>query len=120
MCRQLKNPFNPKNFGLTGITLKSPAKRLGSGIEPTATLVAGEENTLKQIALLKFKQKDQLGKRLRACPYKHFYECTIDGKWGCNYSLNPSQRQIDPSNFTGENKFGKILDEIKKSLLEKS
>lgn len=33
---------------------------------------------------------------------------------------NSSQRQIDPTKFSGENKFGKILDEIKVSLQEKA
>lgn len=47
------------------------AKRLGSEITPTEAWAANEENLLKQIALLKFKQNDHLAKRLRDSPYEH-------------------------------------------------
>lgn len=90
------------------------AKQLGSEITPNEAWFQNREDILKSIVTLKFKQNKELGTRLKNSGYDHFYECTRDLKWGTGISLK--SRQVDTSLFTGENRFGKILSEVKAAL----
>lgn len=90
------------------------AKSLGSQVTPPKAWLSKEEETLKSIVKIKFKQNKHLGTRLKDSGFENFYECTRDTKWGTGVTV--STRQVDTSLFFGENKFGKILGEIKASL----
>lgn len=89
------------------------AKQLGSQVTPKDPWLQNEEDTLKTIVTLKFKQNKYLGNRLKNSGVEHFYECTRDMRWGTGITIY--SRQVDTSLFLGENKFGKILDKIKAS-----
>lgn len=90
------------------------AKQIGSQVTPKDTWKQNEENTLKSIVSLKFNQNKHLGTRLKNSSVERFYECTRDMRWGSGVTLY--NRQVNTALFVGENKFGKILNEIKASL----
>lgn len=88
--------------------------KLGSQVTPKESWLQNEEEILKTIVTLKFKQNKHLGNWLKNSGVEHFYECTRDMRWGTGVMVY--NRQVDTSLFVGENKFGKILDALKASL----
>lgn len=93
------------------------AKREGDLIAPSDQWDNLKEDTLLKLVLQKFKQNPALEKRLVDSQYTKFYECTKDSYWGVKHLI--TSREIDTSTFTGENRFGVILGEIKARLSEK-
>lgn len=93
------------------------AKKEGDSITPSDQWDNLKEDTLLKIVYQKFKQNPALEKRLTESKYTKFYECTKDAYWGVKYLI--TSREIDTSVFTGANRFGVILGEIKNRLIEK-
>lgn len=87
-------------------------KQLGSEVEITEEWVLSEIETLRAINYAKFSQNRLLGERLRTCTYTKFHECPRNLFWGTGYLLPTNTREIDTSQFIGENHFGQILLDI--------
>lgn len=93
------------------------AKREGDLITPSDQWDNLKEDILLKIVLQKFQQNPILEKRLVDSQYTKFYECTKDSYWGVKQLI--TSREIDPSTFTGANRFGVILAEVKIRLSDK-
>lgn len=90
------------------------AKRIGDLIDTSEAWDQTEIDTLRNIVTQKFIQNNTLLSRLIKSDYEQFYECTTSTKWGTGILV--SNRQVDTSTFVGENKFGKLLAEVKSRL----
>lgn len=86
-------------------------KRIGDLVEPTDPWSQNEEEILKKIVTEEFVQNRHLCQRLLNSGFEKFYECTTSTKWGTGQTI--SSRDIDSSTFVGENRFGKILADVR-------
>lgn len=94
------------------------AKSLGDSCPPSPQWDNLKEDTLKKIVYQKFVQNNDLKQRLITNGYTSFYECTRDSFWGVNHLI--TSREIESTNFTGLNTFGRILEDLKKRLINES
>lgn len=85
--------------------------RTGDLIESNDSWRSIEVETLRKINIEKFSQNAHLKERLVKSDYEQFYECTTSTKWGTGVTI--TSREIDSSTFIGENKFGKLLADIR-------
>lgn len=91
-------------------------KKLGEGVTAAGSWVEREETILRGIVKQKFLQNEELYDRFTSSPYTSFYECTVGNKWGCGSKLNLID--LDPAILQGKNKFGEILNSLKKEFME--
>lgn len=91
-------------------------KKLGEEVKTSEARKRMKNKYFKKVLREKFLQNKTILDKFLSTPHTSFYECTMGSKWGCGSKLNFID--LDPEKLKGINRFGVILNDLKRELTE--